>query len=127
MAMNRPFSDTAFQGSNTGIPRPETKQTEQWTEEKLKVEVMGKVNEFRWAYLKLLDKREPGPEDIIILQRNIIDQIHELYKSATYLIGNEELRGLSTFESDGSISRCSMVSLEEVRELGFKSTQEWKK
>lgn len=91
-------------------------QTEQWTEEKLIEEVS-----------RLIDKPPMRDKGIKMGEFTVkvpcVDweaqkrQIHELYKSATYLPGNKEL----PFWCKGCEGRCEWVN------AGFKSTEEWKK
>lgn len=54
-----------------------------------------------------------------------VNQIHELYKKHTYLIGNEELPELMFIEGYGYMQSHQARAL--LEKTGFKSIKEWEK
>jgi len=54
---------------------------------KLREKIIEYINKFRWEYIQLGKKREASPDDLIILQGNLADQI------LLAIPDEEELRG----------------------------------
>lgn len=101
-------------------------QTEQWTEEKLLAEVVTvltpMIKKYVLGYIHNLNQLD---EELRKQVDYLADQIHKLYKKYTYLKGDKELPE-KEFVSPNENYRYNEAQQDMVN-VGFKSTEGWKK